>query len=249
MPRFFIKSDEIGKDNTICLSGEDAVHISRSLRMKVGEELTVCDSESDEYSCRIASITKETVTLTVESVKKSGSEPSVQVTVYQALPKGDKLEWIIQKSVELGAAAVVPVLTSRCISRPDEKALEKKQKRWNSIAAEAAKQSGRGILPAVKEMLTFPQAVEAMCGADVSFFCYENETELDLKSFLETRCREQLSTLAFFVGPEGGISPEEAEYALSRGVQPVSLGRRILRTETAPLCVLSGVMLYTDNLK
>lgn len=248
MPRFFIKSDAVGKDNTVTLCGEDASHVARSLRMSVGETLTVCDENGVERHCRIEEIRRDEVFLRVESEKMSESEPSVRVTLYQALTKGDKFESIIQKSVELGVYAVVPVLSSRCISRPDEKSAEKKRLRWNAIAEEAAKQSGRGIIPTVLPTVTFPEALSKVQEDDACFFCYEEEKRYDLKSFLCEKADEKINSLSFFIGPEGGISPEEA--ALARAVMPsVSLGKRILRTETAPLCVLSGIMLYTDNLK
>lgn len=249
MPRFFIKKEDIGQDNRIVLRGADAAHISLSLRMRTGDKLTVCDGAGHDYFCRIDALTHDEAILIAERSAQSLSEPSVRVSLFQALPKGDKFEWILQKCVELGVSEIVPVLTSRCISRPDEKAAEKKRKRWNAIAEEAAKQSGRGIIPTVTEILSYEQALERMRSADKSFFCYENETEDDLKRFCEEKMAQTPKNLSFFVGPEGGIAPEEAKAAADAGICSVSLGARILRTETAPLCVLSGIMLYTDNLK
>lgn len=249
MPRFFIKKEDIGKDNRIVLRDENATHISLSLRMRVGDKLTVCDSTGRDYFCRIETITHDEVVLVAEDSALCQSEPSVRVSLFQALPKGEKFEWIIQKCVELGVTEIVPVLTSRCISRPDDKAAEKKRKRWNAIAEEAAKQSGRGIIPTVTEILSYEAAICRIQSAEQSFFCYENETEYDLKQFCDERLSPIPQTLSFFVGPEGGISPEEADAAQKAGIRAVSLGKRILRTETAPLCVLSGIMLYTDNLK
>lgn len=252
MPRFFIKDENIGNTDTVTLKGEDARHISFSLRMRVGDNITLCDFFNYEYDCEIKAIDGEKVVLNVINKHPSQNEPSVKVSIYQALPKASKLELIIQKCVELGAFEIVPVLSSRCISRPDDKATEKKTKRYNTISEEAAKQSGRGMIPPVSETLPFKKAIERMKDSDIAFMCYEaqdTDGESDIKSFFKKHLSEATKTVSFFVGPEGGISEEEARYAKDNGIYCVSLGKRILRTETAPLCVLSCLMYETDNMK
>ncbi len=250
MPRFFIKDTDTVNNNTVTLYGDSASHISRSLRMKPGEKITLCDDGKTEYLCVIDSITANSVVLTVNERVLSINEPDVFVSVYQALPKSTKMELIIQKCVELGVGEIIPVLSSRCISRPDEKSSEKKNKRYNAIAEEAAKQSGRATVPEVYDTLSFIDAMERMKHADAAFMCYEVQdgNTTDIKSFLTGRAGK-FKNIAFFVGPEGGISPEEAAIAMEHGIIPVSLGKRILRTETAAMSVLSCIMYETDNMK
>ncbi len=247
MPRFFIKEESIRSDGII-ICGEDARHISRSLRMKIGDRITVCDFFNYEYDCTIGFIDSESVKLNINDRHPVNTEPSVKVRVFQALPKAQKMELVIQKSVELGACEICPVISSRCISRPDDKSSEKKTKRWNLISEEAAKQSGRGIIPPVRETLSFKQAISEMKKDDLCFICYECEDKLDIKSFLCENYSKNTKSISFFIGPEGGISAEEAELARENGIPSVGLGKRILRTETAPLCVLSGIMFFTDNM-
>lgn len=252
MPRFFINSSGIGNDNTITVCGEDALHISRSLRMREGENVTVCDSDRKEYDCEILKICDGKVILAVKGFKISQNEPSVKVSIFQALPKNTKLEFVIQKCIELGAFEINPIITSRCISRPDERSSENKLKRWNLIAQEAAKQSGRGYIPKICEIVSFSEAVEKMKNFDIRFMCYEEASKtngIDIKSFMQSNNIINNFTVAFMVGPEGGFSSSEAEYAKMNGITPVSLGSRILRAETAPICVMSCIMYATDNLK
>lgn len=253
MPRFFIKAEDTVNNNNIILRGDSAHHISYSLRMKVGDTLTVCDFFNYEYECVIDRITGQEVALCINSKKPSSNEPSVKVSLFQAVPKSTKLELIIQKCVELGISEIVPVITSRCISRPEKDSFSKKAKRWNAISEEAAKQSGRGKVPEVYEPLSFEDAIERMKEFDISFMCYEcaDEKSPNIRAFLSASFESILkedASIAFFVGPEGGISDDEAEYAASNGVKHVSLGKRILRTETAPIAVLSCVMYETGNL-
>ena len=252
MPRFFINEENILRDDKICLFGDDANHISHSLRMRVGDKITVCDFFNYEYDCEIESFTSDKVVLLIKDKHTSQNEPSVSVALFQGLPKSTKLELIIQKCTELGISDIFPIMTSRCISRPDERSTEKKTKRWNMISQEAAKQAGRGHIPQVHDTLSFKNAIEKMKEYDLKFMCYELCDEScgdDLKGYLEKNLAADTKSIAFFIGPEGGISPEEAEYAKENGVSFVSLGKRILRTETAPLCVLSCIMYETDNMK
>lgn len=239
MPRFFL--EQIDTDNPL-ITGEDARHIGRSLRMKPGEKLTVCACGAD-YSCEIKSITADAVFLNITDVRLCSAEPNVKLTLFQAVPKQDKLEHIIQKSVELGASEIVPVLTRRCVSRPDKKDFEKKRVRLNKIALEAAKQSGRGIIPNVTSLVSFGEAVEQMKGFDCPVMLYE---EGGIR-FSELKT-DNKKTFALFVGSEGGFDEEEAEAAKSAGIQTVWLGERVLRCETAPLTGISILMYITKNL-
>ncbi len=240
MPRFFIDY-EPGKMAEI--SGEDGRHIARSLRMQPGEELTLCDGRGKDYQCRILRIQGDTVEAEVLSVQPTLAEPTVQVTLYQGLPKSDKFEWVVQKAVELGVTRIVPVLTARCVSRPDDRSMAKKQERWQKIAQEAAKQSGRGILPVVGEKQTFSQALEEGCCRQKALLFYEGGGER-----IVHLVEEGIQSLSLFIGPEGGFAPEEVQLAKEMGVFIATLGPRILRTETAPLAALAGIMQATGNL-
>lgn len=237
MPRFFLE-----KMNTEApvITGNDARHIGFSLRMKPGEILTVCAGGTD-YKCSIDKITEDAVFLHILESRLCAAEPSIELTLYQAVPKLDKLETIIQKSVELGASRIVPVLTRRCISRPKDFA--KKLERLNKIALEAAKQSGRGIIPEVMPIIDFKTAVSQMSETDCPIMLYE---EGGVRfSELNTEGKKSFSLL---IGSEGGFDPEEAEYAKNAGINTVWLGERILRCETAPLTAISILMFITKNL-
>lgn len=249
MPRFFVEKEAVRDGKAVVISGEDAKHISLSLRSKPGESFKVCDNEGVEYDCVVSEITKNEVYLNVLSFGESKAEPSVSVTLYQALAKSDKFESIIQKSVELGVTKIVPVLTERCISRPDESSAAKKLERWRKIAKEAAMQSGRGILPSIDGVITFDKALEEMKKDDCCFVCYEDFSHTPLTEVVnDAKSRTEIKTLSFAVGPEGGISQREAQLCRDKSIPLAGLGPRILRTETAPICVLSCVMLMTGNL-
>ncbi len=239
MPRFFL--EELN-ENDVRITGPDARHIGLALRMRVGDALTVCAYGRD-YQCRICSITPEEVRLTVESSALCAAEPTVELTLYQALPKSDKLEQIIQKSVELGVSRIVPVLTRRCISRPKPSEFARRLLRLQKIAAAAAKQAGRGIIPEVTDMISFSALCGAMHQAEISILLYENGGQRFSEIPLET-CR----SAALIVGSEGGFDPEEAQQLQTAGAVPVWLGERILRCETAPLAAISVLMHRTGNL-
>ncbi len=235
MPRFFV--DSVESDN-IEITGNDARHIALSLRMRCGEKLVLCDGKSREALCEIADICPESVVLNVVSREDSAAEPKTRVVLYQALPKFDKLEYIVQKAVELGVSKIVPVMTSRCISRPDEKTMAKKLERLRKIADEAAKQSGRGRLPEVGELLSFKNAVKQMSTAGLSIFFFEH-AKYPLRGCME---KYHGGEIAVLVGSEGGFSEEEAAFAEENGLLCASLGPRILRCETAPVAALSAIM-------
>ncbi len=231
MPRFF--SADISGDR-VCITGEDAAHLARALRLKPGEQLTVCDGNGSDYLCTACEVTSQLVTAQVVSRQRSAGEPPVPITLYQALCKGDKLELIVQKAVELGATQVVPVQTKRCVSRPESAALARKVERWQKIAAEAAKQSGRGRIPAIAQPLDFGEAISCMKKDPKAILFYEEAT-LPLGKALG----RPEGGISIMTGPEGGFEPEEVAHAEAQGVQICSLGPRILRCETAPLCALS----------
>lgn len=237
MPRFFVP--EISSDR-FTISGEDAKHISKSLRLSVGEEITLCDGKGFDYHGRIAEV-GDTVSVDILSKCETKSEPSSKITLFQAMPKGDKMEFIIQKSVELGVCEIVPVLTERCISRPDAKSIKKKLERYNKIALEAAKQSGRGIVPKVIDMITLEEAVKILPKKAIVF--YENGG-----SRLKELVDETTLNLGVFVGSEGGFSAKEIEFLKNHGVMPATLGERILRCETAPICGISVILSLTGDI-
>ena len=235
MPRFFVESVE---NDFIEINGDDARHISLSLRMKKGESLVLCDGKGREAEAVIREAFPESVVLDITERRDSIAEPKTEVVLYQALPKFDKLEYIIQKSVELGVSKIVPVLSSRCISRPDEKTMKKKLERLRKIADEAAKQSGRGKLPEVGELLSFKNAVAEMVKAETPIFFFEH-AEYPLHEIMEKR---RGGIIAMMGGSEGGFSEEEAAFAAEKGALIASLGPRILRCETAPVAALSAIM-------
>lgn len=239
MPRFFLENITAGN---IRITGEDAHHIGRSLRMRTGEELTVC-AEGRDYHCRITAITSDEVILEEISSELCAAEPTVNITLYQAMPKADKLSSIIQKSVELGAVKIVPVLTRRCVARPDKKDFAKKLPRLQKIAESAAKQSGRGIIPDVMPIITWQEALSEMKKAECAMLFYE-EGGVRFNEVPFQGCRD----IAVFIGSEGGLDPEEAEEAKNAGVHNVWLGNRILRCETAPIAVISVLMHLTGNM-
>lgn len=237
MPRFF--TDDIN-GSIAHISGADAWHISQSLRMRLGDMITVC-SNSTDYSCIINEITEELITLQIENSSPCETEPSIKLTLYQAIPKQDKLEMIIQKSVELGAVKIVPVLTSRCISRPSLVGFEKKRIRFSKIAAEAAKQSGRGMIPQIGDMMDFSSAIKQVSKSQNPIICYEGGGCSMSSITFKDEC-------SLMIGSEGGFSPDEISLAQSMGIKNVWLGNRILRCETAPLAAISIIMHITGNI-
>lgn len=233
MPRFFIEGEPEGD---YFLDGENGRHAVRSLRMRPGEELTLCNGRGREFLCTVQRCEEDGAWVRVDSARESASEPGTRVTVCQCLPKGDKLETVVQKSVELGAAEIWPLASARCVVKLDAKAAEKKTARLQKIALEAAKQSGRGTVPRVLPPAPLKQALEtASREGDILFF-YEQG-----KAGLKQALRASGSRLFLFVGPEGGFAPEEAALAESLGAGPLTLGPRILRTETAPLAALAAI--------
>lgn len=241
MARFFV--DKVLSKEFI-INGSDAAHISKSLRMQIGDKITICDNNSTDHLCIIKKINKTEILLKVVKSFPCPNEPSIDVTLYQALPKSDKMDLIIQKTVELGVNRIVPVLTSRCVSRPDKKSFDKKLLRWQKISEEAAKQSRRGQIPKIKPLLDLENAAKDACRNQCSMVFYELHGK-KIGDIIENTPK----TISLFIGPEGGFSLDEISMLSSYNVVSATLGRRILRTETAPIAALSVIMYETGNLQ
>ena len=242
MPRFFVPGEGFDEKN-VNITGDDAWHIARSLRMAVGESITVCDMQGNEHICTLLKITDDLVVAKICESMRSAGEMPFDVVLYQALPKGDKMDLIVQKAVEEGACAIVPFLSERCVSRPDGASLAKKCSRWQRIALEAAKQCGRGRIPKVLEPLTYAQMLADAKQASIGCFCYEGDGTVSLKTALAQK-RDALRSepagmqspsgrIAVVIGSEGGFSEKEAAAAKDAGLTLCGLGRRILRCESA----------------
>lgn len=244
MPRFFIENVS---GDFITISGDEANHIIKSLRMKVGENVTVCGGQGIDFICEIAEISDGCVQLKVTDKVPTDSEPSVKITLYQGYPKGDKLELIIEKSIELGVTEIVPVLMRRSVSRPDAKSAAKKHERHQKQALSAAKQCGRGIIPQVSEMINFNQMVTRLAKHQAVIFFYECGGE-SLSSVIGKIATDNLSDIAIVIGPEGGFDLSEAEALKNSGAVTATLGKRILRTETAPIAAIAAIMYATGNM-
>lgn len=237
MTRFFVPAQELD-GNFLVLTGENAAH-AKVLRLKNGEQVLVCDGEGRECLCTVSDVSPGQISLVVNAHRASQSEAGVRVSVYMAFPKADKLEHVIQKATELGAYEIVAFPSARCISRPDEKSLAKKKERWQKIALSAAEQSGRGRIPQVVVLPSFREALRRGAEADQALLFYENEQATTLRMALEAG---PWNTVSLLTGPEGGLEVKEVEQAREAGFTVCTLGRRILRCETAPLCALSAVM-------
>ena len=241
MYQFFVEPEQIqGKE--ILIRGGDVNHIKNVLRMKVGEELSVSNgADGREYRCAIAEFSEDVIRCELRFIKEDGVELPCRIYLFQGLPKADKMELIVQKAVELGAYQVIPVAARRSVVRLDEKKAAAKVSRWQAIAEAAAKQSKRGVIPQVRPVMSWKQALEYAGDIPVKLIPYELAENMD-------RTRELIEGLepdrdiAVFIGPEGGFEEEEIETARAVGAIPVTLGRRILRTETAGMTVLSWLV-------
>ena len=234
--RFFVPVEQIF-ENTAEIAGDDVNHIKNVLRMGTGGHIMITDGRGMDYHCIIRGIGPDRVLLDIEKKEPVRTELPVEIVLFQALPKADKMELIIQKAVELGAARIVPVRTRRSVVRLDDKKAEKKRQRWQSIAEAAAKQSGRGIVPEVGEVVSFGEA----CTQAYELYDDMSETAKTMSQIL------QGASIGIFIGPEGGFERGEVEQAMEAGALPVSLGRRILRTETAGLAILSVLMFQIEK--
>ena len=242
MTRFFVEPEELQPDFMV-LTGENAAH-AKVLRLKCGEEVLVCDGEGSECLCAVSDVSDGQISLVVKHRRASETEAAVKVSVYMAFSKGDKLEHVIQKATELGAYEIVAFPSARCVSRPDEKSLKKKLERWQKIAVSAAEQSGRGRIPQVVALNSYAEALDRAAQADKAILFYENEQAVTLRMALEAG---EYRSVSLLTGPEGGLEPAEVEKARQTGLQICTLGKRILRCETAPLCALSAVMYHVGE--
>ena len=237
MVRFFVTSEEMNND-FIVLTGENAAH-AKVLRIKNGDQVVACDGVGSECVCTVSDVAPNQISLVVNTRETSTTEASVQVSIYMAFSKGDKFEHVIQKATELGATEIVAFPSARCVSKPDDKSLSKKLERWQKIAVSAAQQSGRGNVPVVSVLKSYDAALENARKADLAVLFYENERATTLKSVLTAG---EYHSVSMITGPEGGLEEHEVNKALEYGLQVCTLGKRILRCETAPLCALSAVM-------
>ena len=242
MPRFFVDKNCINGER-VTISGADATHISRSLRMAKGEHITVCDTEGYEYDCVLEEFSEQVIARVAEKTE-SLAEPKYHVTLWQALPKGDKLDSIIQKAVECGAAEIRLFESSRCIAKADPKGEAKKSERRARIALEAAKQCGRGIIPTVHAAVSFDEMIKGASSVDLAVFCYEGEGTQLLGRLLDDFGKNGVDgkSISVVIGSEGGFSKGEAEKAEKAKMKMAGLGPRILRTETASSFVLGAIV-------
>ena len=245
MYHFYVEPEAVSAD-TVRISGGDVNHIKNVLRMHPGEQIVILDGSGMEYRCEIEAIAEEVLARILEA-KKTEAELSVRLLLFQGLPKKDKMELIIQKAVELGVSEIIPVLTKRTVVKlEDKKKEQKKLERWQAIAEAAAKQSGRGIIPKVCEAVKFTEAVKQAGELDEALIPYELAEGMD-EARERIRGLHGKRTIGIFIGPEGGFEEEEIALAAKSGIHPITLGKRILRTETAGLCILSVIMFELEK--
>lgn len=245
MQHFFVTTDQL-RDGLITVTGSDVNHMRRVLRMKPGEELKVSDGDNHRYLCRIREYTEDAAILQILSEEEPDTELASEITLFQGLPKGEKMDWIVQKSVELGVSRIVPTAMKRCVVRLDEKKAAKKVSRWEEIARGAAKQSGRGKIPQVSAVQNFSGALHLAEGLDVILIPYELAEGMEDTRRVIGEIRPGQS-VGIFIGPEGGFEKEEVQRAAEAGAREITLGKRILRTETAGLAALSILMYHLES--
>ena len=248
MYQFFVEPSQIDINNRcVVITGPDVNHIKNVLRMKPGEEISLSNGlDGKEYRCGILALEQERIVCELRFVKEDGVELPAKVYLFQGLPKGDKMELIVQKAVELGVYQIIPVAAKRCVVKLDEKKAQAKITRWQGIAEAAAKQSKRAIIPRVTEVLDFSRAVKVAAEMDVRMIPYELAEGMEKTRELIDSLKPRQS-IAVFIGPEGGFEETEIEEAMANGIEPVTLGKRILRTETAGLTVLSWIMYRLED--
>lgn len=245
MYRFFVEKYQMN-EGQVDITGEDVNHIRNVLRMHPGEKVLISTGDEWEYTCSIERFTEDAVILRVEDAQKPGKELASKIWLFQCLPKGDKMETVVQKAVELGAFAIVPVSSSRCVVKLDERRGVQKVKRWNAIAEAAAKQSKRLIIPEVKPVMRFKDALKAAQDIDVKLIPYERQDGMaGTRRILNGITPVQ--SVAVMIGPEGGFDEDEICMARKNGFEPITLGKRILRTETAGMTALSILMYLLET--
>ena len=246
MYRFFVEPSQI-QDKKIIITGSDVNHIRNVLRMKIGEEIAISNGiDSREYRCVIEEYTDHEVVCRLRFIQEDDAELAAKIYLFQGLPKADKMELVVQKAVELGVYEVIPVVARRCVVKLDEKKAEAKVNRWQGIADAAAKQSKRGVIPIVHSVIDMREAIEYARNMDVKLIPYELAEDMQRTKTMVEAVKEGES-IAVFIGPEGGFEESEVHAALEAGIEPITLGRRILRTETAGLTVLSWLMYQLES--
>ncbi|SFR68665.1 16S rRNA (uracil(1498)-N(3))-methyltransferase [Anaeromicropila populeti] len=243
---FYIEKSQINGEY-ISITGSDVNHIKNVLRMSKGERVVICDGEGKDYYCTLQDFSASEIVAKIEDINDTESELQGKIYLFQGIPKKDKMELIIQKAVELGAYEVIPVSMKRCVAKiEDRKKEEKKIERWQSIATSAAKQSGRGIIPKVRNVMRFSEAVAFAKGLDINIVPYEQADNMSETKQMIQKAASQKS-IGVFIGPEGGFDESEISAVIEAGFCPVTLGRRILRTETAGLTILSVLMFELEK--
>ena len=249
MPKFFVNSNQI-KNNKIEIINQDVKHIRTVLRAKIGDEINICDNQSKKnYICNIIEINKEKIICQIKEEAKENTESNIKVTIFQGLPKFDKMEFIIQKAVELGVYDIEPVEMKRCVVKLDEKDKPKKISRWQKISEVAAKQCGRDIIPQIKNIINLKNICNLIEKYDIVLVAYENEKNNTLKNEIEKlkNNKKENKKIGIIIGPEGGLEKSEVEFLNQNGAKIITLGKRILRTETASLNILSILMYELEN--
>lgn len=245
MHHFFVGSDQVD-GNQIRITGTDVNHIRNVLRMKEGEEARISDGKSRDYRCVLRSIQKEEILAEILEIEQSDKELPAKVFLFQGLPKADKMELIIQKTVELGVYQIIPVETRRCVVKLDKKKAEAKKKRWNLIAESAAKQSNRSKIPEVTDVMSWKEALDYVSQCDIMLIPYELAEGMQETRRLIEQLQPGMS-IGVLIGPEGGFDMKEIEEATALGIHPITLGKRILRTETAGLTIMSILMYHLEQ--
>lgn len=249
MPKFFVKSEQIN-NKKITIIGEDVNHIKNVLRLKIDDNIQVCNVDTSiNYTCGISKINNESIECIIFNEAKSNCESNIQVDIFQGLPKADKMELIIQKSVELGASEIIPVEMKRCVVKIDEKSKQKKIERWQKISEVAAKQSGRDIVPKINNIVNIKSICNSINKYDIVLLAYENEKENTLKNELIKLKGKNNLKIGIIIGPEGGIDEQEVNMLKQAGAKIITLGNRILRTETVALVVTGIIMYELENLE
>lgn len=247
MNRFFVQPENISDSHIVIDNKEDVNHITKVLRLCINNIIIVCDGFRNDYEVVIEEIDKSFVKAKIIKQYENKNEPDIDVVLFQGLPKSSKMELIIQKAVELGVNRVVPVITERTVVRlEDKKTINKKVERWQKVSSEACKQCRRGIIPQISHPLKYEQAIEEAKSLQTVLFPYENEHSNALKGIL--RCEEKIKSVGIFIGPEGGFDNQEIDIALRNNFDVITLGPRILRTETAGLAVISVIMYELGDL-
>lgn len=245
MHHFFVSPEQIGEEYVI-IRGNDVNHIKNVLRMKADEKILVSNGLDRDFYCTIESIGDTEIKAKILDIDFEGTELPSKLYLFQGLPKADKMELIIQKAVELGAAQIIPVATKRCVVKLDDKKEASKIKRWQAISESAAKQSRRMIIPEVTGVMSFKEAIDRAKSMDIGIIPYENFKDMEETRKVLSNVDKGMD-IGIFIGPEGGFEESEIQYAMDNGIRPISLGKRILRTETAGLAILSVLMFSLEQ--